>query len=327
MPLKTIILTLSALWLALANARCETTTNSNGGQFFKFKFELNKPMIYAIARKSRAVSDVSGSGRNSLTRNSSETRFKIRLTAINTNSDGTTTVFYEPFDFEQDGESVGAAGQINTTTRGLNIVVKQNGIVTIDTARSVGMAQAKNAKYPVYPMLLSGYLNIDDTGYVKSLDGDLPFIDQWQENLKYSIGFFGIVFSTNIISSQDSWTNYLTLKNFGAFYLDRTLIQTNIFARGIDSATNTVSFSLFQSGNGENFTGYIEQMGQRTSAAMPNCLMSKSATFLFNRQLGRIISVKQNEKMDNTTSIISQAGSATGHDNVELESSMTLVTP
>lgn len=249
------------------------------------------------------------------------------MTAINTNSNGTTTVFYEPFDFEQDADIVGPAGQVNQTTKGLDIVVKQNGIVTIDTANNIGMAQEKDMKLRLYPFLLSGYLNFDNRGYVGSVDGDLPFSDHWQGNLKYSIGFFQIVFSTNAIPTDGSWTNYIVLNNLNAFYLDQPIIQTNIFTRGPDLTTNRVAFAMRQSSESENVTAYIEQSGQRTSVAIPDCVMTKDATYVFDTQLGQLVSATDKEKIETTTSIVSPTGSATRQDDVEHEDSISLVLP
>lgn len=327
--LKIYALLSSLLCLVAANVYSEAATNSDAGQIFKFKFELNKPLVYAVEHKARTVGDVSANNHSSLTRNSTDFRYKIRLTGINTNSDGTTTVFYQPFDFEQDSENVGSAGQIDTTVRGLNLVTKQNGIVTIDTGNGIGMSQAMNAKLPIYPMLLSGYFNFDDTGYARSLDGDLPFIDQWQDNLKYIVGYFHIVFSTNAIPIHGSWTNYLVLKSMAGLFVNGGIILTNVFVRDLDCGTNScnVSFTYYESNNLSNLNGYVEQQGQRNSVLIPESDESKNATFCFDPKLGQLISMKESEKMENSMNAANGGATIMGHNNTEIENSLTLISP
>ena len=201
---KIIILTLSAFWFASVDVYAETATNAPGSQIFKFKFELNKPLIYDYSLKSRQVNDSNYGTRSSLTKNSSETHYKIRLTATGTNNDGTTTVFYEPFDFVQDVEIVNASGRSTISTRGLDIVSKQNDIVIVDTKKGIGLGQVNNLKLPIYPYLLSGYFYLDPAGNVKGVDGEVPFIDMWLDNLNKRMGFFNIIWPTNSISVRDS---------------------------------------------------------------------------------------------------------------------------
>lgn len=318
-------------WFIAANVYSEVATNSDARQLFKFKFALNKPLVYAVEYKSRTVSDISGGNRNSLTRNSSDVRYKIKLTAVSANQDGTTTVYYEPSDFEEDIEIVGPQGRVNTTTHGLDIVTKQNDIVMIDTSKGIGMSQAKNAKLPIYPALLSGYLYFEPSGNVKSLNGDLPFIDHWQDNLKYDTGFFHIIFPTNTISVRDSWTNNVAIKNVGgAFFTGDGIIQSNVFTRELDSSTDSNSiacFSLYESDINQNLAAYLEQGGQRTSMVVPECDDSINATFHFDQKQGRLIDVKETQKASNSMSIMVQGNSADSHNDLEMESSMTLVSP
>lgn len=310
-----------------ANVQAEVVANSDTGQIFKFKFELNKPVTYAIQNKSWTVHDSSSATRSSLIRDSADIRYKIRLTAISTNQDGTTVVFYERFELEQSFENVGPAGKGTVVTHGLDIISKQNDIVTLDTAKEIGISQARNLKLAVYPSLLSGYFNVDALGQIKSIEGDLPFIDYWQERLKYAIGFYSIVFPTNSISVHDSWTNSIVLRIVAGVVLNGNgIFQRNVFSRELDSQTN-VSFTLYESGGFQNLSGYVEQSGQRTSVAIPDHSDNMSATFIFDPKLGRLISMKKTQKIEDSTSMMNQGVVSTGHDTAEFESSMTLVSP
>jgi hypothetical protein len=85
-----------------------------------------------------------------------EIRYKFRLTETGQEKNGCATVRYEPFGYEADCDSTGAAGHFVTTIRGLNVKSTQNGIVIIDTDKDIGMVQAKPLKNDAVPLLLSG---------------------------------------------------------------------------------------------------------------------------------------------------------------------------
>ena len=323
-----------SLWLLSAKVQAETTTNSDASQIFKFKFELNKPLVYALESKYRSVNDASAGTRNSLTRTSTETRYKIRLTAVSTNEDGTTTVYYEPYDFEQDVESVGASGRNTISARGLNIISKQNDIVVVDTSKEIGMSQAKNLKLPIYPSLLSGYFDLDSAGNVKKLDGDLPFIDYWQGNLKFQLSFFQIIFPTNTVAIRDSWTNYLALKNAGGVVFNGDgIVQPHVFTRELDSSANSgtnasiACFSLYESDSYQNFGGYLDQFGQKTSIAIPDHTESMNATFHFDQKLGRLVDMKKTSKTHDSFNMMVQGNASNGNNDADGENSVNLISP
>src|ERR1700722_311387 len=126
------ILAMISLWFGLAVVEAQTTTNDDGSLLFKFKFDPKRPLTYAIEYKVSQMSDNEVGQRSSLTRSTTETRYNIKLTPAATNQDGTISIWYEPFDYEQDGHSTGPSGQIDSTVRGLAMRIRQNGIVTVD---------------------------------------------------------------------------------------------------------------------------------------------------------------------------------------------------
>lgn len=328
---KAIILVVGSLWFAAVSDHSEAAISSDTGQVFQFKFEVNKPLIYAVQLKSMTINDSTAGSRNSIIKNSSDFRYKIKLTAIGKNQDGTTTVHYEPFDFEQDFESNGSSGRSTTTFRGLNVVAKQNDIVMIDTARGVGMAQAKTMKIAAYAVMLSGNITFDPTGNVKKLEGDLPFIDYWQESLRFIPGFFQFAFPTNAIAVRDSWTNGVVLKNIAGTILNGDgITETNVFNRELDDTTKEgaiACFRLYMSALSQNLGGYIEQSGQRTSTVISDYSDNVNATFRFDQKLGRLIDLKKTSKLLNTASMVAQGNSATSHTDAEMEFSFRLVPP
>jgi hypothetical protein len=328
---KIIILALGILWIASINVYSELTTNSNNGQVFKFKFELNKPLVYDLDFKARAVNDVTVGSRNSLTRKNFEIHYKIKLTATDTNQDGTTTVLVEPSDFTEDVENVSGSSRLTTSVRGIDILSKNNDLIVVDTKNGVGKAQAQNLKFPVYPYLLSGYFYVDKAGNIKSLSGDLPFIDFWQFKLKGTVGFFSIVFPTNAISARDSWTNSFFIKDSGGTTYDGDgIIQPYIFVRELDSYVNNASvarFSLYESDDYKNLGATIEQPGQQMSVVYPGRNESINGTFHFDQKLGRLIDMKKTAKMQDSVNFIFQGNSANGNDDFEEDTSIQLITP
>jgi hypothetical protein len=328
---KTTILAFSILWIAATNAYSGPTTNLNGGNVFKFKFEINKPLVYDLDFKSRSVNDLTAGSRDSLTKNTFETHYKIRLTAIETNQDGTTTVFVEPFDFTEDVERVNASGHVTTSVRGVDVLSKNNGLVIVDSKNGIGKAQAQNLKYPIYPYLISGYFYVDGAGYIRSVNGDLPFIDFWQFKLKGIIGFFGIIFPTNSISIRDSWTNTVVIKDSGGTTYDGDgLIQPYVFVRELDSAATNDSiacFSLYESGNYKNLGATVEQPGQQMSILFPERNENFYGTYHFDQKLGRLVDMSKTVKVQDSASFMIQGNSATGNDDIEESTSMQLITP
>lgn len=329
--LRTIIVPLTLAWLTLVKAHSDILTNSIASRMFQFKFQLNKPLIYDYDWKSRQVTDLSAGTHSSLNSKTFEVHYKIRLTAVDTNQDGMTTVLLEPFDFAEDIESVNSSGRLTTSVRGLDIISKQNDMVLVDTKNNIGMGQAQSLKYPVFPYLLSGYLLFDSAGNVKNYSGDLPFVDVWQNKLKSAVGFFGIVFPTNSVSPNDSWTNSILIKDSGGTTYDGDgIVQPNVFIRGADSMTSDVpvaSFNLFETDNYQHLVAHIELPGQQTTVDFPERDESMSGTFYFNQKSGVLIGMKTTAKMNDSESFMLQGNPATGHEDNEVETSMQLVLP
>jgi len=321
---------------AMVFANITHAADPGAAQVFKFKFATDKPLVYAVKVANRQMNDTTIGTRNSLTRNTVETRYKFKLTRVaGANTNGTMSVYFHPFDFEQDIDNVTQQGHGVVTIRGLNIVFKQDDIVVVDTGRDIGFTQAKNFKQTAYPYLLSGYLDFDATGRIKTLGGDPPFIDTWTENLKSLVGLFHITFPTNAIAVQDTWTNIMILKSSGGtvfngdgisrpFVFER---EPDSLAAGGGSTEPVVCFKCYESCNVTDIGGYFEQFGQRTSIAIPESSESAEATFHFDPKLGCVTDVKITGKSQSTTKAMVQNSSNTAHMNMDSEISITLVTP
>ncbi len=325
------VLALGVLWLVLTKGYSQPATSFDAGQVFRFKFELNKPLVYDYETKSKSVTDFSSGTRNSMTSKSFDTHYRIRLTATNTNQDGTITVFYEPSDFTSEFETISGSSQLTTSIHGLDILCKQNGIVIVDTKNGVGMGEAQNMKFPIYPFMLSGYLCFDSAGKIQSVSGDLPFVDVWQKRLKSTIGLFEISFPTNSLAVKDSWTNSIYVKESGGMTYDGAgVVVPNVFIRQTDSPGNnssTSSFGLFESDNYQHLGGYMDQSGQQTTLDFPERNESMNGVFHFDQKLGRLIDMSKNSSMQDSVNWMSQGNPATAHDDTEIQTSFRLISP
>jgi hypothetical protein len=315
----------------VAQADGPMTTNGNGAQLFQFKFDPNKPLTYQFEVKSGQMNDTTVGQRSTLTRTTVDTRFKVRLTAVGTNADGTISVYYEPYDYEQDSRSSGPSGEIECSTRNLDVVSKQNGIVTVDTQNGVGRSQWLTMKQSVYPHLLSGYMDFDLGGRVEKFEGDLPFIDNWQHFLQYSSNLFYIVFPANGLAITDTWTNYYHYNTAGPVAFDNGgIVQPWSFTRGPDQAgTNgpLATFTLYMSYDDKDLTGYTDQGGQRSAIDIPEQVESMNASFQFDQKRGCLVSMTQSENLHGDMNMVLQGNSATAHDESENNTTITLISP
>jgi len=305
------------------------TAAADDSQLFTFKFHTNQPLVYAITMKSRTVMDNNVGGKTSLVKNSSEVRYKIRLTDAGKKLDGATAVFYEPFDVEEDLDVVGT-GHVVTQIRGLQVRSTQNGIVTIDPEKSVGLAQAKPIKTGVYPIMLSGYLYLDPAGHVKKVEGDLPFIDHWTEALKQDIGFFHVHFPSHAVGVQEAWTENVSVNAAGGVTLADPLTTTNTFTRELDQTTDGNRVATFTKADAchlQNLGGYFEQMGQKSSLNVSQFDQNSSGTFHFDPKRGVLLDAKSNDSGTVAVEMLVQGNAATSHLDMQMEMQMTLTEP
>lgn len=307
---------LGLIWFGAVPLDAEPSINPDSSQLFQFRFSLNHPLVYAVEIKNTDTSDVQAGQRASMTRGTSDFRYKIKLTGTKTNQDGTTTVNFVPFDFESDSQTQSPNGEIENITRGLDIVTKHNGIVVVDTAKKIGGSQMQTMKQSIYPFLLSGYFDFDPTGHIKKIDGDLPFIETWENNLKYGMGLFYIEFPKRPLSIQESWTNNITKDIEGGMTLSDAIVQPWVFTRQPDQfATNgqATCFALYESDYEKDLGGFIDQQGQRNNVIFPEINESVHATYEFDQKRGLLLSMKLSNSKQSDLKTVYQGNSSTGH--------------
>jgi hypothetical protein len=318
-----------SLWfLCLALSSAGPVAAADDSQLFAFNFATNQPLTYAITVKIKTMTDTSLGGKSSLISNSSELRYKARLTAYKKKADGTTLVYFRPYEVAQDADAIGP-NHIVTQIRGLKIKCVQNGITIIDTDKNVGMGQVIQIKNGIYPTMLSGTMDFDQTGVVRKLEGDLPFVDYWTNILKKTVGFFQIQFPDHQLAVRDTWTKSITLTSNGGVSLTDPLAVTNTFTREPDEMTNgapVAVFSMSSSDHLQNLSGYFEQMGQRSSLNIPQYEHSGFGNFHFDTSRGVLLDAKATDSGDISIEMLVQGNTGTSHINLRTEMQMELIT-
>lgn len=276
-------------------------------------------MIYAVEIKNAEKRDTQVGARTSSKQSTVDTRYDIRLTAVQTNEDGSLSVYFEPFDFQQEVHTLGPGGQTDMTTSNLTIVSKQNGIVMVDTGKGIGLATAQNLKLSVYPRLMSGYMNFEPSGLIKGFDGDLPFVDHWQQLLNYTSNIFYIAFPARPIAVGEAWTNYYNLKSAGPANLDgQGVIQPWGYVREADEATtngSVAAFSLQMADDYKDISGEIDQGGQQTDISIPKYNEDMSGSFEFDQKRGCLVSMTGASRLHFDLNMVVAGNSGEGHND------------
>ena len=278
-------------------------STSSDKPVFHLDFQAGHPLVFAVETKQKNVSEqtmeTQTGNQTALTRTSTELRYKFRLTPVKQLKSGGWTVHYQPFDYEQDVDLFGKGTHVITTLRGSEVKTAQNGITVVDTAKNIGVGQAKAFKQGVYPRMISGEFDFAPDGTITRISGDVPFVDFWTETTKLQVGFFDIAFSTEPIPSGGSWEKTVQLKYLQGLQLgDDGITQTNHFTRENDNQTSSnrlAVFGLTMAINRKNITGTIEQMGQISSINLPEFNSDKTATFQYDPARGCFVSGTEEE--------------------------------
>lgn len=303
----------------------------SGAEIFAFKFSPGHPLVYAIDVKSKTVTDQEVGDRHSETRNNSDLRYKVRLTATGSAKEGLTVVHYEPFDLEQDLGADGPTGTVKTTIRGLDVVVRQNEIVVVDTKNDIGMLQAKNIRLSYYPLLLSGDITLDRGGAIQKLSGDLPFVQNWTEQKQTEIAFFHIQFPDTAKAVKDAWMENFTLHNSGGIEFGvGGLTVTNEFTRQADTTEQDnplATFDLSMSAHEDSLSGYFDQGGQKTAIGMSPVDATTAGNFHFDQKGGFLVDGQESASFKASVNMVVQGRSVSTRANTQSDWQIKLVPP
>lgn len=319
--------------LLLKTTIAVAASDSEGAQKFRFNFELNQPLLFSVQSDVKTLTDrtmqLDTGNKSSLTKNSIETRYKVKLTPVRKSKDGTWTVHYEPMEMEQDMDVTGNGAHLVTEIRGLAVKSTQNGIVVVDTAKGIGVQQAKSMKQAAYPRMLSGYLDFKPDGTVAKIDGDLPFIDFWTDAIRYQVGFFDIQFPASAVPPGGSWTENLTLKDLEGLKLgDEGVTITNEFVRQGTAAADSNhmdSIAVSAAFNGRDIMGSMDTMGQNTMLNISRFDVNKSGQYQFDRAAGRLLNGNEDETFKMSADMLVQGHTASVTTDMQMTSKFELL--
>jgi hypothetical protein len=217
-----------------------------------------------------------------------ETHLKMKLTPVKKAADGTWTLQYQPSDFQDDMRSDSSTSHVVTSFHGLDVKSTQNGIVVVDTSKDIGMTEAKALKQAVYAKMLSGYFDLKPNGEVAKVDGDLPFMDFWNESLKFQVGFFDVTFPAESVAPGGAWNISRALKNLQGLKLgDAGLMETNVFTlKGSAGGGHTETITASMIVAAKDLTGSTESAGQNSSLDISEFNHDKNGTFEFDTAAG-----------------------------------------
>ncbi len=306
--------------------RAQTTAGDS--QLFAFKFQTNQPLVYEFSLKTRTTTENNIGGKTSLANNTTDLRYRVRMTYYKKNPDGTTFVYFKPYRVAEDMDFVGP-NHLVSQIRGLKIKSLQNNVVTIDTENNVGMSQVNPIKLGIYPVMLSGYFNFDPTGRTLKFEGDIPFIDYWTEMFKAKIGYFSILFPNHPVGIREAWTENFSMNTCGGAALDNPLTFTNTFTRGLNLMTNgnpIAAFDMTSADHLQNISGYVEQNGQKSSLNISQFDHNAFGTYHFDQKRGVLLDSKTTDTGEISVEMLVQGNSATSHFNIETEMQINLIT-
>lgn len=262
-------------------------------QEFLFKFESDRPLLYATKSRISIDMDIQAPGESVKTTMEIEMRYDIKLTPKGKLGGDVTTLRLEPSDLEADWDITGPAGHIIMKLRGSDITATQNGVTIIDTKKDIGLAGAREIKNELVALYLSGDLDIDSRGKVVNIHGDVPFVEFWTEAIEGQPGFFGVVFPGKPIAMGDTWKQFLTLKKMGDILLEEPGLRCTItLTRDSDTTIdgrNISSFILVAPLKQRDLVGYMNQGGEQIRVNILTFDRSGSGTVSFDGKEGVLI--------------------------------------
>ena len=307
--------------------------NASTSQPLLFKFVLNHPLVFSAISSTKTITDrtmqTDTGNKSALSKNTVETRYKLRLTPVRQSKEGVWTLHYEPFDFEEDMDSTANGSQISAFIRGLDVRSTQNGITVVDTAKGIGVNQGKSYKQGAYPKMLSGYFEFQPAGMISKVEGDLPFIDYWTDTIRYQVGFFDVVFPAGPVAPGGSWSTNLVVKDLEGIKLgDGGIGETNVFVREDDAPASTnhlISIDVSMAANPKSVLGSMDALGQNTMLNISEFNHNKSGKFLFDPAAGCLTKGDEQESVKMTMSMLVQGHTMTVTTELQINSKFELL--
>ncbi|NQT83864.1 hypothetical protein HQ563_12615 [bacterium] len=278
----------------------EGRARGGDAQQFIFKFEPNRPLLYAMKVRMKIDMDMQMAMQSMKMKMEFELRWKFKLVPKDKPSEDLNTVRLEPSGLEGDWDITGPAGHIVMKLRGSDVTGTQDGVTTIDTKRGIGLSEARQVKTEISGLYLSGEIDIDSRGNVVNIRGDVPFVEFWTEACEGQPGIFGVVFPEKPVATGDTWKEFIVLKKMGEVLLEEPGLRCTVaLTRQPDTTARGRKISRFAIEapfKQRNLVAYMHQAGQRIQVDIPTFDRSASGTARFDAE--RQVLIDSHMKID-----------------------------
>jgi len=206
-------------------------------------------------------------GQPQKTKMACEFRWNVKLTPKTQPKQGVTPLELKASGMEGDWDITGPGGHIVMKLRGDHMTGTRDGTTFMDTAKDIGLTEAKQIKKELAALHLSGEMDLDSRGRMGEIRGDEAFVKFWTDSMEGQCGFFGIVFPETPVSVKKSWAEFMTMKKLGQLQLEgRGLRCKATFTRQPDAEFQGQKIKVFSVSapfSERNLNATMEQLGQQ----------------------------------------------------------------
>lgn len=235
------------LGLLCAAPQAQQPPEEVSGQKFQFKYEVGRPIRYAMGVKVRLDMNTKAGAEDQNMKMVFDTRYTIALTFLSEPKQGITPVRIEPSGIEGDWDIHSPGGHLVISLRGGEIKGTHNGFIVMDTAKGVGSDLAQELKKELLLLSRSGQADLDSRGNVKQFRGDPDFVRFWNEMLESQMGLFGVIFPDRAVAVGDSWMEAVTVRKMGEIRLEGEGMRVEaVFTRMPDESAQGRRLAVFR---------------------------------------------------------------------------------
>jgi len=148
---------------------------------FVFQY-LEDTLAYALNMDIRTISDVESNGATQHIELAYSLCYHFKLILLKESQGRWHRLRLEPSNIEGNWDIKGPGGHIVVTLdTSAQMKGTQDETLLFDTEKGIGVEQAQDFKKEIYPLYLSGSLELDSLGNLGKFYGDLPFEEFWNE--------------------------------------------------------------------------------------------------------------------------------------------------
>jgi|GEM_PF-2683400 len=282
---------------------------------FIFQY-MEDTLVYSMNMEIETSSDVESGGATQHIEMAYSLHYDFKLTQTEESNAQWHRLRLEPSNIQGHWDVKGPGGHI-VVTLDSNAQMKgtQDETLLFDTENGIGVDQAQEFKKEIYPLYLSGSMELDSLGNLGKFYGDLPFEEFWNEATLGQIGMFGIVFPEKSVAVGQKWQKSLTMKKMSPIELDGKGVKVPIiFTRIADSLEAEKRLNVFDISSSfkyKNLSGTMAQSGMTFKVKIPQMDRIGSGRILFDKTRGVLIHAESNNNIIARMSLALEGETAT----------------